>query len=385
MSKFQVATVQDILNSAKKYGNDNILSWDTKNYRDNKQKNPKAVFDCTWVDIKFKFENGDESILELAFNEVITSSAAKLPQAEGELKNTLITFRNVTAEELKAGDLLPKTKDSPETQDIEDKKKATKITEIMKNTNDFTNALDIIDKSYRKISEELKSAKTLPFLLKKNKQIKKNADICVFSIKQTHREDKEDSNNSIELELPLFRIKLLLDKTGNIAVDTWNSNSKSFVSRPNVYDARKTKRDETGAIKEVLATVKVNGRVSPLNKDNVSTFITYRSILTGVIVFKEMRIHKFGISLANNFKDILVKRNKSILIEPTFTEAVLAKYADENSDSDDDVEINDETAQLTNKFEKTNIAANDEESDLEDNVSDSDLEGDCEVEEDDKE
>jgi hypothetical protein len=373
--KYITANVDDVLESAKKYGEDAVLTWDPKCYRDLKQLNKNAKYDCTYVDIMIRLANGESGILDLKFTDVITSSAAKLPQAEGDdVKNLNITFKTVTEEEIAVGDLVPKTLDSKEAQDKEDKKKADKVTLLVENTNKFVKALDIIDKSYKKISNDLKTAKSLPFILKKDKKVKNNNDINVYSIKQSHRDDRDKPGEVVELESPLYRIKLMVkDKTGEVGIRKYDSTTKTFLFTPNVYVVKKIKATKKTKAKteQVLATVKVNGKTMLLDKENAPAYITYRSILYGKINFPCLKIHKFGISIDSSFNDIVVVRNKSNLREPIFSETEIAGIAADLSSDEEEVEIN----TVTDKFARTNLAANEDASDLEDGA-DSDLEED---------
>lgn len=371
--------VKDIIESAEKYGDDNILTWSPDKFRDNKKNNKNSKFDCTWVPFEFKYINGTKSPLRIKFMKVVTSSGAKLPQAsDGEIKNMLIAFRKMTEEELLVGDYKPKTMDTQEEQDIEDNRMKAIVNDLLTATNDFNRALEIVDKSYQKICLEIKDAKSLDYTVRKNKvSHKTNKDIPVFPIRQTHREDKEDSNKTIKLEMPLTRIKLLLNKSGQVGIEMWNSNSKGWDFRPNVYDSRKMNKKNPVP---VLATVKVNGKSCPLDKENASTFITYKSVIGGVVDFPEIVISKFGLSLANKFKDLYVKRNKSNLTESVFSQDDLKSMVDNNdndSGSDSDVElitdkVNDVSMQnnTNNNADDNSSLGDSDNSDLEDGCKD---------------
>lgn len=375
------ATIKDIFESAEKYGEDNVLSWDPENFKP--KKKTTGGFDCNWIPIKFKFKNGTESRLVLNFKKVITSSTAKLPKFnDNGIKNMFISFRKVSEEEIAVGDFVAKKMTTEAEQIIEDKKMEMSVKETVAITNEFNDAIAIIDKSYRKICKEMKSAKSLGFSVRKDKKIKME-DINENSIIQTHRNDADNNDaDPIELEFPLTRIKLMVSKNGQIAVDTWDNASKAFKSKPNVFDARKmTAKNE---YKPTLATVKVDGKSRPLDSDNAGTFISYRSVLGGQIEFPEIIISKVGFSLSNKFLDVFVRRNKSNLQEATFSKDDLKEMAgDEDEESEEEVEMQtvEETKKtsLSAKFEKTKIGVNtDVVSDLEDSDAGSDLEDNCE-------
>lgn len=368
-----VVLVQDVLDSAAKYGNDRVLVWDPAVFRDNKKN--KKTFDCTWVPYKFKFADGKEARCLLKYFKVISSSGAKLPEnKDGDVKNMLVAFRKVTYDEIAIGDLTPKKKDTDEEQKIEDEKMRVTIEEIVKSTNDFNDAMEIISNSFQKMCSEMKNAKSLGFSIRKDKKVKTNKDVHVYSIRQTHREDKDSEDpdaEPIKLESPLTRLKLMLDKNGKVAIESWDKSSNAFISRPNVYDSRKI--NKKGNTQSVLATVKVNGKSCPLDSTNAGTFITYRSIFGGMLDFPEIVISKFGFSQKNLFLDTYVKRNKSNLSESMFSDKDLEEFAGSEEDDEDEVEM--VVDDLAPKLEKTKIGVNTEVSDIEDANSDgSDLE-----------
>lgn len=379
MSKSITVTVQDILNSIEKYGKDNILNKDDTSFRDNKQKNKQAKFDCTWDPYKLKLDNGKETDLKnFKFLKVVTSSAAKLPSSSSEeaVKNLLIAFREVTEEELLvAGDYAPKKMETEEEQIIENGRALKVVKELVQNTNQFCKALEAIDLSYKKLANELKTSKNLGYTLNKDtakaKQIKEqckkqkmkaseqeaavNEAVTVYSIRQTSYEDPE-TKEDVEIKYPLTRIKLMLAKDGRVGTELWSKDKGGFVFTPNVYNSRKL--DANG--NPTLAKVKVNGRPFLLDANTAGSFITYRSIVSGIIDISEMVISKFGISLSNKFKALYVKRHKSSLSEPTFSPDEFKEMrGSDNEGSDDDVIV-------VKKEEDENEAG----SDLEDNNDD---------------
>lgn len=398
-------TVKDILESAEKYGEDEVLTWDPTVFRDNKSINKtggktnskSGKYDCTWVPFKFKFKSGLESKLLLKFSRVVTSSGAKLPSTEGDnSKNMIIIFRVMSKEELLTGDYAPKKMSNDADQIEEDLKMKNNVDILYLATEEFNKALEIIDKSYQKICTDMKNNDTLKFSVRKDKNVK---DVNVYSIRQLTRENKDAPGKDIKLEFPLSRIKLLLGKTGLVGLDTWNNLTKSFDFRPNVYDSRKISAKNN--FEKVLASVKDNDRMCPLDSNNASVFITYKSVAGGVIDFKEIVVSKFGLSLANNFKDLYIKRNKSNLVTSAFSKDDLEAMDVMDANNDDDEEdvvmpvAVDEIAAMENKFASIKLGKNTgakdlenlfsgiklgkntEVSDLEDNIDNSDLEDNC--------
>lgn len=368
-------TIKDVLESAKKHGNNGVITWDPAVFRDNKKNNKNTKFDCTWVPIKFKFANGREEPLRLKFSKVVTASGAKLPSTEdGNPKNMIIVFRTMIKEEILTGDYAPKKMDTAAEQIIEDKKMQDNASIILASTNDFNIAMECIDKSYQKVCQELKAAQSLGFTIRKDKKVKSNEDVNVYSIRQVSREDKETPGaEDIKLEFPLTRIKLMLGKDARVGIEEYNRTTKGWDFRPNVYDSRKMTAKNN--FTPTLATVKDAGKLCQLDSKNASVFITYKSIVGGIMEFQEIVISKFGLSLSNKFKELYVKRNKSNVTESAFSKEDFELLGNDGY-SDDDVEM--PVTVVAEKLSKVKLSAIEPVSDLEDNVSGSDLEDDCE-------
>ena len=343
MSKQSLVLVKDVMESAAKYGEDNVLTWDPLKVRDNKAKTKNSPRDCTWVPIKFKYASGKEGDLNLKFFKVVTSSAAKLPthSSDSGKKYMNISFRSVTEEELMVGDNVPKVMENDEDQQIENDRAKAVVKEFADSTNEFDKALEIISNSYNKICKDMKNAdpKTLPFSVKKDKKVERKNTV-VYSVRQTHREDKDSEDKDappIKLEHPLTRIKLMYNSnTGYVGIDNWDNTIKGWTFKANVYNARKIDK-KTNA--PPLATVKVNGKSVLLDKDTTTNFITYRSVVGGIINFKEIVVSKFGLSLANQFTELYVQRNKSNIQEPAFTADEFKTLVCDGNGEDSDVEI----------------------------------------------
>ncbi len=357
MSKQSIVTIKDILESIERYGKNNILTWDPTDFRDNKQKNKNAKFDCTWVPFKLKLANGSEvELKKLKFMKVLTASGAKLPQASGEdVKNLLIAFREFSLEEIMVGDYAPKQKNTDEDQKLENERATKEAMLLKKNTDDFNKAMEAIDLSYQHIADELKCAKQLGFTINKNlnkvkaikdkakKEKKKltdeeiNSDVAVFSIRQTSYEDPR-TKEEVDMKYPLTRIKLMVSgKNLEVATESYNRNTGGYTATRNVFDARR--KDASGA--PVEARVKVNGRSQYLTAHTAGSFITYKSIIGGLIEFSCLVVSKFGISLSNKFAILYVKRHKSSLTEPTFTADEFKElHGSDSEDDEEEVEVN---------------------------------------------
>jgi hypothetical protein len=352
-------TIKDVLASISKYGKENILTWNPSEYRDNKQKNKEARYDCTWIPLKFKMENGKETDLKnLKYMKVLTASAAKLPSASTEesIKNLLVAFRKFTIDEILTGDYAPKKKDSDEEQAAEDERALKIAEELKKNTDEFNEVMEAIDLSFQRIADELKSAKSLGFLLNKNTSIVKsikesakktkkkaseieaeiNAAVTVYSIRQTSYEDT-DTKEDVEMQFPITRLKLML-KDGMVETELRNVDQGRYICSPNVFNAQKL--DARGY--PVPAKVKVNGESRYLDTYTAGQFITYKSRIGGLLEFSDLVVSKFGVSLRNRFKALYVKRHNVQKKEPVFSREEFKDFQGSDDDGDDgDVVIED--------------------------------------------
>jgi nicotinamide mononucleotide adenylyltransferase len=344
----QTITPKDIFESAKKHGNDGIFEWTPEDFKPKVIK--KGAYDCNWIPIAFKPAVGTTTIkwFKLKFMKVVTASGAKLPRFnDGEPKNMFIAFRKMSVEDFDFGDFVPKSMNNEEDQIIENERVKKLVDEYLTATNEFNDALEIIDNSYHRICGEIKKAKSLGYSIRKDKKVKHNKDVPENSIRQSFREDKENLKTDpdaapIKLEFPLSRLKLSLDKkNGKVGISIWNNSTKCFEFKPNVYNARKmTKKNN---YTPVLATVKTDGKVEALDKKNASTFITFKSIIGGEWDFKDICCSKNGFSLDNKFLDLYVTRNKNVVSTETFSTEERRDMAaideNENEDSESDVEI----------------------------------------------
>ncbi len=371
-------SVKDVIESAKKYGEDSVLEWDPLKFKDNKgdgkDKTKKNKYDCTWVPLTFKSVDGKKMPLKLKFTNIVTASKAKLPNVSGnddKKKNLQIAFKKITPEEIRSiSSIAPKKMSNPIEQEIEDKKFETNINNLVNSTNDFDYALDIINKSYVKICNEIKNSKSLGFSIKKNKQVHKtNDDVPIGSIRQSCIYDDDDK--PVNLENPLTRIKLLLSPEGLVCETVWSkTRAKTIEFRPNVYDLERTMKNKSTP---VLASVKGENVRESLNLDNAGKFITFQSIIGGYVEFSEISISGYGFSLKNEFKEIYVVSNKNNIDKPGFTEDDFGSMVCGTGENSDDDELVDKIKNVNvNKSKTTSGKGMD--AFKSDNLSDSELE-----------
>lgn len=299
-------TVETFLKSYEKYGLDCIL-WKEKDFRDLKTVNPKSPYDCTYINIYFK--DADTSTLsrfKLNIYSQLTGSGAKLPQANSteDVSSMSIQFKKLTLDDIRGGDNVPKVKNTPQEQEIENKRVETNNNILFKNNQALCRVLDIVNQAYIKCANEIiaaSKAKKLQFSVNKNRG---NSEVKINTMVQSTRLDM-DTKEEVPLENPIYRIQIPVDrKTGIIG----NPDYKTGNITPIIFDARKS--NQSKGFKPVPATLKVDGVETQMNIKTCSEYITYKSIVTGVIDFNSFTISKAGISLSRKFTELYVIRNK---------------------------------------------------------------------------
>ena len=242
------------------------------------------------------------------------------------------------------------------------------IDRYIENNEKFIKVLNIIDKAYKLLCADIISKdSTFSFRIKKDRNQK---DVNVFSIKQETRLNK-DTNADERLENPIFRLKVpVCKKDGRVGV--WSNYNDKF--QPTVFDARRMNSKNKYAA--VPATVKVNNVLKDLDVSNANSFIVYKSLVGGHIVFECIVASKFGLSMNNSFYDLYVYRHKSKLMTATISKDDIIKMrGGESEEEEEDVEevnnTNEEETKETNETNE-NDEENDEENDAEPNDSDDD-------------
>jgi hypothetical protein len=329
-------TVDDVIASFDKYGN--IFTWNENNYRDLKEKNSKALYDCTYIDLNFKNVSGKEMKAKFKFSEQVCFSGAKAPEGSDDKKegpNSIsVAFSHMSEDDIKVG-FPAKEKANEEKQTKENKRVSDNIKKYVENNNKFLKVLNIIDASYKLVCEDMKSkSKTLKFRLKKDRNVK---EVNIFSIKQSSRLDR-DTNQDVDLEHPIYRVKApVYRKDGRVGI--YSNYHKEF--KYTVFDAKKmTKKNN---YTPVPARVKVKGKLRDLDVNNASAFWTRLSLIGGTLTYDCVVSSKFGLSLSNSFFDAYVFRCNVVTKEPTLSAAELSAMrggaSSEDEDEDEDVEI----------------------------------------------
>jgi hypothetical protein len=346
-------TPEDVIASNEKNPG-SVLTWNPDKFRDNKKQNKQAQFDVTWVNIQFVTASGKKVPCHLKFNNAVLGSGAKAPQTkdDGDISNYSIQFKKFIRSEIEGGDYIPKVRSTPEAQTIENKAVSEKIDEYMENNAKLIQALDIIQISFSKVAKEIieaDKAKKLKFTVKKDRKIK---DTPICTIKQSMRYD-EEKKEEVPLDAAIFRIKLpVYTKDGRIG--QWDKFKDEF--RSIVFDVRRM--NEKNHYKDVPAYVKEGKNKIHLNRKNVQSFITYKSLITGSIKFESATVSKAGISLGNKFHDMYIIRHRSSNSQETFTVNEItnmrAGMASDDEESDDEINIKDNVENSGNHTDDDN-------------------------------
>lgn len=343
----QTITLDDVIASAEKYGEDNVLIADIKNVRDLKTINPKSVYDTTYIPLLFKNIAGKLIKVKIKFSEQIIASSAKLPNGseEGSIpKNLNLSFMKMDIDDIKGGDYVPKKKDTDEEQKKEDMRVQANIERYHANSLKFLHVLDIIDKSYTYVCNDLKkNMKSYKFKIQKDRKM---TDIPIFHIKQDIRYNK-DTEEDEKLQNPIYRLKIpVCKRDGRLGI--WSNYNNEFKST--VFDTRKmTKKNR---YQQVPAKVKIGGKLRELDVHNASEFITYKSLIGGHIVFECIVVSKFGLSLNNSFYDLYVHRHKTKSAQSSMSIEEIVQMrggASENEETESDSEAELETEEIQNK------------------------------------
>jgi hypothetical protein len=332
-----IITLDDVLVSYAKYTN--IFEIDYKHVKDLIKINPKSKYDTAYIPLLFKHINGKLVKAKFELCEQLISSNAKKPQTGGcdddkDIPKCMnISINKLDRENIASGDYAPKKMDNKEDQDKENKRSSDNIDKYMKNNELFLKVLNIIDDSYKYSCEELKKQESkLDFKLKKDR---KQTDIVINSTKQSSHIDKE-TNKDIELDNPIYRIKIPVCKVENYIgrIGIWSYYSNEF--KETVFDARKmTKKNNYQAVPAKIETiineetkkklkkegVKVYNKLidnvnqcyilENLDFNNANKFITFKSLVGGTLNVECIISSKFGLSLSINFFDLYVFKHKT--------------------------------------------------------------------------
>jgi hypothetical protein len=354
-------TPKDIIKSAKHFKGD-IFEWDCDKASDNQANSKKkggnsTAFDATWVPLLFKKieDNGNVTktmIKDLRFEHVVAGSKPTIPNKEqpgsgSKIKCLLMVFKKMSIDYLLSGDYAPKTKESPEQQEIENKRARDVVNVLYNNNNEFIDALEAIDTGFQILGKKIKSdyengkIKVKFNLVKESSWEDEDEDGKKFrppfrSFKQSSYRNPDNPSIKIKMENPIYRLKLPV--VDDAMLISWRDKNTKLVTQPYIYNARKTEiNTKTGAVKlheaKVLNEI---GRQVPLDIHNVDQFITERSILSGTLEIPKIVISKQGFSLVNEFKKLVVKKHKKASQEATLGRDAAEFMMNAGAESDDE-------------------------------------------------
>lgn len=361
--------VKDILESAKKYGRDKVLYYMPEKARDNTKLG--NAHDCTWIPIGLKGVDGSRRPLNaLKIAGVTNFSKIRIPGNDDKKKEDKmpkymsLAFRKITKEDILIEDCIPRVCRNPAKQAIANKKASDLADQILANTNNFVEALEIIDLSYKALVKDIKEKEaTFDFVV--NKDSVDNIDgIKVSSIVQRDMKDPKDRKKKIVFEYPLYRLRVGITKDGRIGI-TYTPKNGDATFKTIVFDAVATNSKENSARKPIPATV--DGE--PLTKDNVDKVITSRSLIGGIIKFSDITISVRGISLSNQFESLYVKTRVKSDEEVPFNhdEMEMMGSTRNRSDYEDDSESESESEKVKNPIqEEVKVTQTDSGSDIDD-------------------
>lgn len=194
--------------------------------------------------------------LSVLFRNQVLAATAKPPSEESPVKFLNIAFKALTADEISYSPVDP----------------------LLESNADFINFLENLEQQYLELAAGLKDLTTDKF------KLSPNSKISTFS-QSTRLQDGEE----VELDQPIYRARL------QVSADRCGTNFKNEFSS-NVYDA-KTKQT-------VVLTV-----------DQAKKFITYQSLVTGILNVECVVISKTGISLRLNIKQLHVLHKPIVKFE----------------------------------------------------------------------
>lgn len=298
-------------------------------------------------------------------NNIILSSKPILPK-EHDMNKGYPTYMNIcisdiTSEELQQSGYDIKNKDDP----LKFKQALSFIETYVVNNNKYVRALDILTNICQKF---LFGKIFRMYSNDKNLQIgnKINKETHIF---RQSTVSNELDGKQIPLDNPVYRVRLGVDKSGKIGYTMFRDKpNEKFVNT--VYDMSKVIHKKKNTIatidKKKIYEKKVKGEIKkiekidskPLTCENVSSFITAKSLANITTTFDGNISTMFGISIRAHIKTICVRRNK---FKPKDNQYNI-KAADINPflSDDSDIDISDDDLKTQTRVEHSSIALDSE-------------------------
>lgn len=318
------ATIEDIIEAGEAKTNDGKFVVDL-------ERVPKDASDINYLNIFMKDVEGKlMTIKQVPFENVIASSSASRPfEKDGkpvEASSTTVTLHEISESDLTGGDYVPETKSTPEEQEKENKRVATMIKTYVEQTNKTCRALAFLSSYYRATCEDLIEQDKKESFRKKygfifNKATRKDGDGKIPDIRDFAIEGYTDKKTGEFVKFPTshFKLKLNILQSGKIGIK--GKDGKGEI--PIVFDVRRSMGGNS-----VPAKVKTEMGEEDLNRNNVDSFITFRSVLSGTSNFGSIIDSKMGgLSFSCKISSLYVlrhtpyervpKREKNILMRMT--------------------------------------------------------------------
>ena len=276
---------------------------------DNTRPNQNKDFPTWYIPFNFINKYGKKSSLNLKVMRQVISSNAKVPSGQGDAaKNAQITFRSVDESDMEKTD-----------HDHKNWK------DLLHANNQLIEALNIIANAYDEIAKrDIIPYEEDKFSLGNNKNVSSFRQVERKATKEEIAEDmalpKEErtvaKTKKVKLPYALFRVKLTADPVSK-KLGRYQKNSKTGMGEyvRNVFDTRKCEVDARGNKKPVIAKLKNGDEYIDLTVTNSKHFITYMSIVGGVLTVDNLVVSKQGISLALRFRELHVIPHRRIVAE----------------------------------------------------------------------
>lgn len=290
MSK-RFATPAEIIEVKSKYPDENILSVDLDNINTSKDGN------TYYLPVLCKRLVGRATRVGMKLVKQIIASSGKIGSGVDEAKATdvRIAFRRLDKETLEATDYPVELHDT-----------------LIKISHELCDAYDILCDEYL----DLVNTVILPY---DGTKFRLGKAKTIFNVKQTMRdatneeikEDKKlpkDERKVINKQLPLpfaiYRAKVPANINNGQKLGRYTKDGHQYI----VFDARRATK--ANGYKKSVAKVRVKGQPTDLTTSNAKHFITYMSLIGGVLNFECICLSSFGISFITKFRDLHVWPHK---------------------------------------------------------------------------
>lgn len=313
-------TPKDILESKKKFPLADLMKADLNKMGSSKDSS------TYYIDIFFKHPSGDYVPVIVRFKQILSAGKPKPPQKSRtcDQPETLqtdpktriklcdhlqITFRRFKFEELAASEYTEKNK---------------KV--LIENINEMLDAMDVLDEAYvYLVKNTIFTYDAINF--SKNQKInrfkqddrKANEDDIAKNSKVS-ADEKFIVKGQVKLDIPLYRFRLGIDKSEITPrkIGYYNSKLQKFVYT--VFDLRKPYKDASGANQfqkaKVTSMKVINGTKKEVQVDldeiNAKNFITYFSVISGVLNLSQMNVSQQGPSIPVKFSVMYICPHKKL-------------------------------------------------------------------------